>query len=353
MYDIFYSCKEKNQIYLDLKKRFPLLRVSKYDKSPFDSFINAQQKSFTNFFWVIDEDFQINESFNFEYEIEEWDQTYVHIFKNKDGTYGDGIHLIPKNYQISEKEIEYGVFLNTKEIDITAGTYLSPDIGPFDIIFISYNEPNADENFERLKARFPYAQRIHGIKGIHNAHLEAARLSKTKMFWVVDGDAVIEEDFDFERDIPKWSKNTVYVYRSKNPVNDLIYGYGGVKFLPKGLVLAMDVHTVDMTTSISRRFESIPKLSNITFFNTDPFNTWRSAFRECVKLSSKVINNQYDPLTEEWLDTWCNKGIDKPFGEYSIKGALAGREFGTKHADDKDMLKKINDWEWLENEFRQ
>jgi hypothetical protein len=352
MYDIFYSCKEKTETYYNLKKRFPLLRISKYESNSFDTFINAQKKSFTNFFWVIDEDFQINDDFNFEYEVEEWDQSYVHLFKNKDGAYSDGIYLIPKSYQISKKEIEYNLFLNTKEINMTAGTYSSTDNALFDIFFISYNEPNADENYERILKRFPYTQRIHGIKGIHNAHLEAAKLSTTKMFWVVDGDAIIEDDFDFEKDAPEWSKNTVYVYRSKNPVNDLIYGYGGVKFLPKGLVLSMDIDTVDMTTSISKRFLSMPKVSNITSFNTDPFNTWRSAFRECVKLSSKVIDNQYDPLTEGWLEVWCTVGIDRPFGEYAIKGAKAGKEFGLKYAQDKEMLKKINDWEWLENEFR-
>jgi hypothetical protein len=45
----------------------------------------------------------------------------------------------------------------------------------YDIIFISYNEPNADANFAKLKARFPYAQRINGVKGIHQAHIAAAK----------------------------------------------------------------------------------------------------------------------------------------------------------------------------------
>ena len=59
----------------------------------------------------------------------------------------------------------------------------------FDIIFISYQEPNADKNFKHLLSRFPIAQRVHGIKGIHQAHIEAAKKALTKMFWVVDGDA--------------------------------------------------------------------------------------------------------------------------------------------------------------------
>ena len=52
----------------------------------------------------------------------------------------------------------------------------------YDIIFISYNEPQADENFSRLKARFPYAQRVQGITGIHQAHIAAAKKHLQKCF---------------------------------------------------------------------------------------------------------------------------------------------------------------------------
>ena len=44
---------------------------------------------------------------------------------------------------------------------------------------ISYKEPNAEENFDKLKSRFPWAQRVHGVKGIHQAHIEAAKLCTT------------------------------------------------------------------------------------------------------------------------------------------------------------------------------
>ena len=59
----------------------------------------------------------------------------------------------------------------------------------YDIIFISYSEPNAEENYQRVKARFPLVKRVKDIKGIHNAHIAAAKKSFTQMFWVVDGDA--------------------------------------------------------------------------------------------------------------------------------------------------------------------
>ena len=117
------------------------------------------------------------------------------------------------------------------------------------------------------------------------------------------------------------------------------------------LTLNLDISTVDMTTSISNKFNPINEISNITIFNTDPFNTWKSAFRECVKLSSKTIEGQIDQETTERLETWCTVGTNELYGEFSIKGAITGKEFGLKYSDNPSMLSKINDWEWLTSEF--
>ena len=114
----------------------------------------------------------------------------------------------------------------------------------FDIIFISYKEPNADSNFKDLQSRFPIAQRVHGVKGIHQAHIEAAKKALTKMFYVVDGDAIIEEDFNFDYKVPEKDMDAVHVWRSKNPVNNLVYGYGGVKLLPRELTLNMNLSLI-------------------------------------------------------------------------------------------------------------
>ena len=43
-----------------------------------------------------------------------------------------------------------------------------------DFVFISYREPNADENYADLLNIVPWAKRVHGIKGFDNAHKAAA-----------------------------------------------------------------------------------------------------------------------------------------------------------------------------------
>src|SRR5210317_577086 len=220
----------------------------------------------------------------------------------------------------------------------------------YDIVFISYKEPNADENYEALKGKFPTAKRVHGVKGIHQAHIAAAKKCFTKMFWIVDGDAQIVEDLNFDYVVPDHQLDHVHVWRSLNPINDLVYGYGGIKLFPRLLTKKMDTSKPDMTTSISSKFKPIHQIANITAFNTDPFNTWKSAFRECAKLSSKIIDRQKNDETEQRLETWCTVGEDRPYGSYALAGARAGREFGLSNRDD---LKLINNFDWLKEKFNE
>lgn len=221
----------------------------------------------------------------------------------------------------------------------------------YDIVFISYQEINADVNWNRLKSRFPMAKRIHGVKGIHNAHIAAAKSCFTNMFWVVDGDAEVLDSFNFDHKVDKWTTQTVHVWRSLNPVNYLEYGNGGVKLLPRQLTVDMDVSKPDMTTSISKHFRAMEKVSNITSFNTDPFNTWKSAFRECCKLSSKIIDRQKEEESNSRLRTWCTVGQDKQFGKYALAGAKLGTKYGMMNKDNIEALKMINDFSWLEEQF--
>tara|TARA_Y100000385_G_scaffold76286_1_gene77204 strand:- start:153 stop:866 length:714 start_codon:yes stop_codon:yes gene_type:complete len=230
-----------------------------------------------------------------------------------------------------------------------------------DVIQISYNEPDADENFEILQHYAPHAKRVQGVKGIFNAHKAAAELSETSHFYVIDADAVIEEEFSF-RFKPMANKleynhmpqtNCVYVWRSRNPVNDLVYGYGGAKLFPRKALLDAKDWRVDMTTSIGCTFVPKFQISNITAFNTSPFDAWKSAFRECTKLASSIIEHGDNIDNEYRLDVWCTRGKSRPHGEYCIMGANQGREFGSHYANQIDVLNKINDFSWLHNTFNE
>ena len=214
-----------------------------------------------------------------------------------------------------------------------------------DVFFLSYNEPYADENYERLLEKAPHARRVNGVKGFTEAHQECARRSLTNNFYVVDSDAAIVQDFEFYFTPSKYNtwwgileSECLCLWQSKNPVNDLVYGHGGVKLLPKHSLLTKNPKTVDFTTGFGLNIKIFDQVSNVTKFNYDEFSTWRAAFRECSKLATNLTNEELkhklnynqeeiDKVIKETnrrLKVWTTKGAKRPFGQYAIDGAMAG-----------------------------
>ena len=340
MYDVYFIGNPSEQLFLDLKKSVPMAKCA-------STVPEAKQKCLTKFVWIVYNNLVVKNDFDFDYVPDDYSQDMTHVFLN--GEFYDGIALMPKDSHHGPGELKARFYINKKFVEIQAS---EPAVINFDKVFISYNEPNADENYARILERFPEVKRIHGVKGIHQAHMAAASLCETEMFWIVDGDAQLMDDFAFDYIPEHHNSEAVHVWRSLNPVNGLVYGYGGIKLFPTEKTLLMDITKPDMTTSISDKFVAMNKISNVTAFNTDPFNTWKSAFRECVKLSSKIIDRQKDEETNKRLRTWCTYTENNPnFGEYALRGAKAGAAYGARHRNNKDELKKINDFDWLKEKF--
>ena len=59
--------------------------------------------------------------------------------------------------------------------------------------------------------RYPKAKRVHGVKGIHQAHIAAAKLVTTHMFWVVDGDAIVEDVTEIVKYDPRINAESILV----------------------------------------------------------------------------------------------------------------------------------------------
>jgi hypothetical protein len=215
----------------------------------------------------------------------------------------------------------------------------------FDVVFISYNESNAEENWQKVLKKAPYAKRVSNVKGIFEAHLAAAELAATDMFYVVDGDAHLLDSWEFNFHPNVLNRNAVHVWHSENPINGLQYGYGGVKLFPKSSFNNLEnTSPLDITLHIAKRLVVVEKISNITAFNTDAFSTWKSAVRECTKLNLKT-----DKDSTFRLATWSSIGADKPFGEYAIAGAAWAKNLVDQGAD----LIKVNDREWLQSKFNE
>lgn len=203
-----------------------------------------------------------------------------------------------------------------------------------DIIFISYDEPDADDNFKRLVFRFPHARRVHGVKGIANAHFAAAKKSMTRFFYVVDADAAIRPDFDFSFKPDKWEENFVHIWHARNPIG-LEYGYGGVKLFNKAMFKEMKTQ-LDFTTTLAKDIKIHPEVACDTIFNSDPIRAFRGAFREAAKLyvtandESKGWEVKGEAVYR--LNNWFSPA-PCAYREFIIEGANAGVEFAKQRED--------------------
>lgn len=214
-----------------------------------------------------------------------------------------------------------------------------------DIIFLSYDEPDADENFKRLTNRFPHARRVHGVKGIANAHIAAAKKAMTRFFYVVDADAVIRPDFDFSFKPDKWEEEYVHLWQAQNPIG-LTYGYGGVKLFSKAMFKNVKTQ-VDFTTTLTKDIKIHPEVACDTFFNMDPIRSFRGAFREgaklmhlCDTLAAKAWTEESKKMGDEAgkrLGRWCNPA-PCAFDEFIREGAKAGRDYAIKHPGDISFI---------------
>ncbi len=213
----------------------------------------------------------------------------------------------------------------------------------YDVFFISYDEPHADYSFAALKQQLPIARRVHGIDGIQKAHRHCAGLSRTRHFFVVDADNRIIVPDVFSYRVPEYDSQYVHLWYARNPINGLEYGWGGLKLFPKS-VFTDDVMPLDMTTTFPLKI--IPEVKSVTGFNASPFETWRSAFRECVKLT---VGNQTDE-TSSRLNIWQTVANGR-YADDALRGAAAGSIYADNNRSDVDALLRINDYKWLFEQF--
>lgn len=221
----------------------------------------------------------------------------------------------------------------------------------YDIFFISYDELNADQNWSTLTRRFPKAKRVHGVKGINNAHAACADQSLTRMFWTIDGDTVVDDTFDFSYAVMPWDTKYLHVWYSRNPVNGLEYGYGAVKLWPGVVAKHKTENWLDFTTTVGR-IKIVDDIVSTTHFNTDSYNAWKSGFRESVKLCANIFHNNNSESIERLL-TWLNIYNNVPHALDTITGARDAIKFVTDAMFNIDQLKLINDFDWLKNRFQQ
>ena len=234
-------------------------------------------------------------------------------------------------------------------------------ITEFDVIFISYDEPNADENFADLLNKCPWAKRSHGVHGSDAAHKAAAKLSETERFIGVDADNIVDpEFFNITFDTERIKDNHVVSWSGKNDVNGLVYGNGGIKCWPVKVVQQMQTHEASDPTGPERSLVEFcwdvhyVQMNNIyshVHNNSSPYQAYRAGFREGVKMSldagKKVSGNLKGKIhykNYNRLLVWLSIGADAENGLWAMYGARLGC-YKTNLEPDWDWT-LVRDFEW-------
>jgi len=215
------------------------------------------------------------------------------------------------------------------------------DVADLDVVVLTYDEPNKEEFWIKIRNQVPWATRVDGVKGSDAAHKAAAAASTTERFILIDGDNLPDPEFfnqtltfptdDYEHAVFRW--------RARNHVNGLMYGNGGLSSWTKNYVQNMHTHENSdgrTETQVEFCFDPLYWAMHDCYSTTHPngsaFQAWRAGFREGVKMcldrgrrptvtefQTRVHQRNLDNLT-----IWHNVGADVDYGYWAIAGARQG-----------------------------
>ena len=215
------------------------------------------------------------------------------------------------------------------------------DIADLDCIYLTYDEPQREEHWVKIKNMVPWARRVDGVKGSDAAHKAAAQASGTDRFILIDGDNLPDPSF-FNQTLvfptPEYEM-AVFRWRARNHINGLMYGNGGLSSWTREFVENMQTHEASdgsVETQVEFCFDplywAMHDCFSTTYPNGSPFQAWRAGFREGVKM---CLNRGAKPTVAEFqsrvhqrnldhLTIWHNVGADVEHGVWAMAGARQG-----------------------------
>jgi hypothetical protein len=225
------------------------------------------------------------------------------------------------------------------------------DIADLDTIYLSYDEPNKEEHWIKIKNMVPWAKRVDGVKGSDAAHKAAAAASDTDRFVLIDGDNIPDSAF-FNHSLALDDSNIdcVFRYRAKNIINGLMYGNGGLSIWTQDFARNMRTHEntdgrveTNVEFCFDPRYIAMHDCYSTTYPNGSPFQAWRAGFREGVKMcldrgrkpSVSEFQDRVHTRNLDHLTIWHNVGADVENGLWAIAGARHGT-----------YLTMLTDWDY-------
>ena len=215
------------------------------------------------------------------------------------------------------------------------------DIADLDCIYLTYDEPQREEFWVKIKNMIPWAIRVDGVKGSDAAHKAAAEASSTERFILIDGDNLPQEHFfNLTLELPDQTwESAVFRWRARNHINGLMYGNGGLSSWTRTFVNNMRTHEATdgrVETQVEFCFDplywAMHDCYSTTYPNGSAKHAWRAGFREGVKM---CLNQGARPTVAEFqnrvhqrnldhLTVWHNVGADVDYGLWAIAGSRMG-----------------------------
>lgn len=210
-----------------------------------------------------------------------------------------------------------------------------------DIFFISFDESNSEQNWNRLLKLHPSAQRVHGINSISESHLECNRLAKTERFWTVDGDNWLLKS------IPKEVIGTqeLLVYMTVDPIDQYVCASGGIKSWRKDCFINTDMTKGDFSMHATNTIGCVGEILSIHKYDVTPYESWKHTFRQTVKTLSGII-----PASSLYQNV-ARMEKHKTLNLWSYRGFIEGKDYVAKCNGDFNKINLINDYQWLKEKF--
>ncbi|MEM9102697.1 MAG: glycosyltransferase [Pseudomonadota bacterium] len=239
-----------------------------------------------------------------------------------------------------------------------------------EVVFLSYDEPNADENWQHTLKHCPHAKRVHGVKGLDAAHKAAADAVEGERFLLIDGDNKIDPSFfNLDLSIPlNKEQATTLQWCSKNSINGLKYAGGGVKIwrrcdlqrLQSHESLPQDDKPLSLDFWEQPGYFVFKNVYSVTEIHASAYQAFRAGFREGVKyshsaleslLAQKKIKGHQNLLRR--LGIWASVGLDSDNGIWAMIGARMGLLHVHKVHRGDTALSLINHYDWLGAQWEQ
>ena len=246
--------------------------------------------------------------------------------------------LVPRDCIVDKEIYEYPYLLRYPEY----GTDIL-----IDVIFIDNKESCANENWNRLLTVHPNAKLVSGIKGRLEAYRAAAFQSDTPWFIAVFAKCHVLDNFaelNWQPDF--WQEPKHYIFHNRNLNNGLEYGHMAPIAYHCQLMYE-NRGGLDMT--LAQRHTTVPITISETNLEGDDWLTWRTAFREVIKI---LHYRRESPSVENDYRLWAWRNVANGNNAQIQKLAVThAEEYYAASGGNEEALMLTSEWDWLSEHY--